>query len=243
MYGKRLLLSTIVVSGLASPQSACTLIGAGIGELVDATTARSLTPRKLAPETIEPGQKIKLQLRNGHSVDGEYIGIEPLPAEEYAARYASTREQHLTIIPLPELGDTVTLRMTQGGELDAEFLGFDLHMMSVRTLGRSEPEGVQPHEVRELCIRGGGAITGEALEFLHSEGALPVHSALAMQTTAAGNRAGGKRLVPLDRIALIEWDSDNGRKVGTIIGGVIDAVAIVVITAAGVAHASYGYGY
>jgi hypothetical protein len=50
-----------------------------------------------------------------------------------------------------------------------------------------------------------------------------------MQTIAAGNRDGPERLVPLDRVAFIEWDSDKGRKIGTIVGGVIDAAVIVAI--------------
>lgn len=244
MLSRRTLLSTTVVAALALSQSDCTIIGAGIGELIDATTARSLTPEGFAPEMVEPGHKITLQLRNGHSIKGEYIGIEQLPAEEYAARYASTREQQPTTVPLPELGDTVTLCMTRGGELHAEFLGFDFYRVSVRTLGRSEPESVEPQGVRELHARGSGTITGEVLEFLASEGVLPFRSAVAVQTTRTSNRAGGKRLVPLDQVALIEWDSDTGRTVGTVIGGVVDAALIVFVTAALAASGGFtGFGY
>lgn len=228
MFSRRTLLGTTVVAGLLLSQSDCTMIGAGIGELIDATTAQSLAPQELALETIEPGRKVTLQLLDGRSLKGEYTGIVPLPANEYAARYESARERRLAIAPLPQLGDTVTLYMTRGGQLVAEFLGFDPDMISVRTLGHAEPESVRAQEVRELhapC----GAITGEALGILLSEGALPFHSALAMQTIAAGNRDGPERLVPLDRVAFIEWDSDKGRKIGTIVGGVIDAAVIVAI--------------
>lgn len=228
MFSRRAVLSTTVVAGLVLSQSSCTLIGAGIGELVDATTARSLAPQELAPETIEPSQKITVRLRDGRSIEGRYIAILPLPADEYAERYESARERHSTIAPLPQLGDTVTLHMARGGELNAEFLGFDLDAVSVRTPGAA-PERVRAREVRELRAGSGGAITGAALEFLLSEGALPVHSALALQTTPARDGAGGKRLLPLDRIALIEWDSDSGRTVGTIVGGVVDAALIVVL--------------
>lgn len=168
-------------------------------------------------------------MRDGRSVRGKYIGLVPLPAEEYAGRYESARARHLPVVPLPELGDTVTLYMTGGGELNAELLGFDPGVVSVRTLGSAQPESVQAQEVRQLQTGCGATITGEALSFLLSEGALPFHSALAVHLTAVGNPAGLERRVPLDRVALIEWDSDKGRKVGTIVGGVIDAAVLVAI--------------
>jgi hypothetical protein len=154
MLSRRMLLSTTVVAVLALSQSDCTMIGAGIGELIDATTARSLAPHELAPETIEPGQKITLQLRDGRSIEGWYIGIAPLPAEEDTARHLSFGERPLAAVPQP---------------------------------------------------------------------------ALALRTTAAGDPAAVERRVPLERIALVEWDSDQGRKIGTIVGGVIDAAVLVAI--------------
>jgi len=170
MSSRRMLLSTTVVAGLVLSQSDCTMVGAGIGELIDATTAQSLAPHELAPETLEPGQKITVRLRDGGSVEGRYIAIVTLPADEHAARYASTGERQPAAVP---------------------------------------------------------------------------QRALALRTTAAGNRAGVERRVPLDRIALIEWDSDSGRKVGTIVGGVIDAVALVYLTAAMAACGGgwSGFGY
>ncbi|MGD2152484.1 MAG: hypothetical protein PVG79_04400 [Gemmatimonadales bacterium] len=170
MLSRRALLSTTVVAGLALSQTDCTMIGAGLGELIDATTARSLAPHELAPETLEPGQKITVRLRNSRSIEGTYIGIEPLPADEYAARYASTADRPSAAVPQP---------------------------------------------------------------------------ALVLRTAATGGRAGVERRVPLDRIALVEWDSDKGRTVGTIVGGVIDAVALVYLTAAMAACAGGwgGFGY
>ncbi len=229
MLNGHTLLRTALVAGLALSQSNCTIIGAGIGELIDATTAQSLAPRQLAPQAIEPGREITLQLRDGRSLKGKYIGIVPLPAEEYAGRYQSARERHLPTAPLPELGDTVTLYMTGGGELNAEFIGFDPGVVSVRTLGSAQPESIQAQEVRQLQTGCGAAMTGEALRFLLSEGALPFQSALAVHLTAVGNPAGLEQRVPLDRVALIEWDSDKGRKVGTIVGGVIDAAVLVAV--------------
>jgi len=233
MLNPRSLLTAGVLLGLIVPQSACTLIGYGIGSAIDSGNKRTVAPESFAPDTIETGTMFKLRLRDGSLVKGKYLGIEPLPAEEYAARYAWIREQHLTNVPLPELGDTVTLVMISGGELDAEFLGFDLYSVLVWKPGAPGPESVRPGDIDELRVRGNAAIPGETLALLLSEGALPFHSAFAMQVAPAIGRAGGKRLLPMEEILFIEWKPGTGRTVGTIVGVTIDVAILVTAVAAG----------
>ncbi|MGD2152485.1 MAG: hypothetical protein PVG79_04405 [Gemmatimonadales bacterium] len=227
MFTQRTLLTCAAMLCLALPQSACTLIGYGIGSAIDAGSRHSLTPQNLESETIEPGRKITLQLRDGDIVDGAYFGIEQLPAYEYAARYAAARERQPSAVPLPALDDTVTVCMARGGELDAEFLGFDLYRVSVRSLGSTEPGSLMPQEVAELRAPSGAAITGETLALLVSEGALPFRSAVAMRMPPAIGRTGGRRLVPLDQVKHIEWTSGSGaQKTGLIVGAVLDIAAL-----------------
>jgi hypothetical protein len=217
----------VALPGLIVSQSACTAIGYGIGSAIDSGSRQRLAPESFAPDTIEPGKTLKLRLRDGGVVEGKYLGLEPLPAEEYAARYAWTREQHLVNVPLPELGDTVTLCMTWGGELDAEFLGFDLYKVLVRKLGEPGPESVRPGDIDMLRVRGNAAIGGETLALLLSEGAFPFHSAVAMQVQPAIGLAGGKRLLPMDEVLFIEWNSGTARTAGTIVGATIDVAILV----------------
>ena len=230
MFDRHTLLTATVLLGLVLPQSACTLIGYGVGSAIDAGSRHSLAPQRFAPSTLKPGRKIRLKLRDGSAVDGAYTGIEQLPPEEYAARYAAARERHLTVVPLPELGDTATLCM-RGTELDVEFLGFDRYRVLVRELGRAEPEHVRPQRIAELRGRGDASASGEVLALLISEGALPFHSAVAMQMPPAINAAGGKRLVPLDQIDRMEWKSSTGRTVGLVIGGMLDLTVLAIAVA------------
>jgi len=227
MFTRRTLLTSTVLLGLVLTQSACSLIGYGIGSAINAGNRHSLTPQNLERETIEPGQKISLRLRDGDVVDGAYFGIERLPAYQYATRYAAARERQPDDVQLPALGDTVTLRMASVGELDAEFLGFDLYRVSVRSLGGTEPESLRPQEVAELRAPSGAAITGDVLALLISDGTLPFRSAVAMQMPPAIGRTGGRRLVPLDQVKHIEWTSGSGaQKTGLIIGAVLDIAAL-----------------
>ncbi|UCF20110.1 MAG: hypothetical protein JSU87_01500 [Gemmatimonadota bacterium] len=231
MISSRIPLALAVLFGLIVPQSACTLVGFGIGSVIDSGNKRTIRPESFAPDTIDLGKTFKLRLRDGSVVGGKYLGIEPLPDEEYAARYAVAREQRLMNVPLPEIGETVTLRMNRGDELDAEFLGFDFNSVLVRKPGEFGPESLRLGDIRQFRVAGNEAIRGEALTLLLSEGALPLQSALVVQAKPAKGREGGRRLLPMDEVLLIEWKPGAGRTVGAIIGATIDVAILVAVGA------------
>jgi hypothetical protein len=235
MLSPRSLQTLAVLLGLIVFQSGCSLIGYGVGSLIDSGNKRTVASESFAPDTIEPGKLIKLRLRGGGTVDGAYLGIEPIPDEEYAKRYARARERYLPSIQLPELGDTVTLCMIGGGELHTELLGFDLYNVLVRTPGEPGLESVSPEDVDQLLVGGDASIRGETLALLLSEGALPFRSAIAMQVPPTTGRAGGKRLLPIDEVLYIEWKPGTGRTVGTIVGLTFD---LAILTAAVVCAAT-----
>jgi hypothetical protein len=220
----------VALLGLIVLQSACTLVGYGIGSAIDSGNKRTIAAEDITPDTIKPGKAFTLRLRDGGTVDGRYFGIEPLPAEEYAARYAATRERHLTTVPLPELRDTVTLSMMLGSELSAEFLGFDFYKVLIWKPGAPLPQGVRPGDIDNLLVEGSTAIEGETLTLLLSEGALPFHSAFVMQAPPTIGKASSQRLLPVDQVLLIEWKPSTGRTVGAIVGATIDAAVLVAIT-------------
>ena len=234
MFDRHPPLIATVLLGLILPQSACSLIGYGIGAAIDAGGNRTLAPQDLEHETLEPGQEMELKLIGGRTVHGEYVGLEQLWPEEYSARYADTRELHRLVVPLPGLGDAVTLHMTHGAELDAVFLGFDLFGVSVRTPGRWEPEHVRPQDIDELRVGGYATITGEELALLLSEGALPFRSAVVVQLPPPFDGTAGQLLVPLHLINRIKLKSTSGRTTGLAIGSAIDLAIIEGLASAAV---------
>ncbi|MGD2152487.1 MAG: hypothetical protein PVG79_04415 [Gemmatimonadales bacterium] len=228
------LYTAIVLLALNSALSGCTLTNYGVGSLIDTARTREFGPEVFASDappadTPKLGAELKLRLRDGEVVTGKYLGVEPLPGEEYAERYARARERQMPRFLLPALGDTVSLRMTSGAELAAEFLGFD-HERSV-LLNAPTPIRLLTTNLREITGPGGATISGAALDSLIVNGDLPVLSALALEVKVEERRRRVKRrrLIPLDSVVWGGQRPRSGRTVGLVSGLAVDVTTLIVM--------------
>ncbi len=228
------LYTALILLSLEAALSGCTLANYGIGSLIDTARTREFGPEVFAPDapaadTPRLGAEVKLKLRDGEVVTGKYLGVEPLPAEEYAERYARARASQTPRFQLPALGDTVGLRMTSGAELKAEFLGLD-HQRSV-VVNAETPLRVLTTDLREIAGSGGDTVSGEALDSLIINGDLPVVSGLALEVAVEERRRRVKRtrLIPLNSVVWAGQRPRGGRTVGFVVGLAVDMTTIIVM--------------
>jgi hypothetical protein len=241
MVKTRFLVTSLALLTIAFPQSACTLAGYGIGTLVDSGNSRTWAPEAFVTDTVDVGETIDLAMRDGEELSGAFYGIEQMPEKDYAQRYEAARERHPPDFPLPVLGDTVSLCLTPGSQLDVEFLGFDVQEVLVRRHDDSTTEGVRPTEIEALVMEGGAIIQGQVLTLWLADGTVPFRSAIALQVRPAIQRAGGRRAVPLDQVQRVELKSHSGRRTGTLVGVIIDGVVVAAALAFAVGMSFYEF--
>jgi hypothetical protein len=207
--------------------SGCTLLGYSAGAMVDAGNKRVVVPDSLP--VLQPGAQINVKLRDNTEMAGTYRGIEPLPADEYADRYTRYRAEVMHRVSLPALHDTVLVALVAGEDRRGRFLGFDPGAVVVESTGATVT--VSLWAVDRLSAVNGSTIDGENLILLSEQGTTPLRSALSLELSppAGGTPTAERQVISLDRIAFIERKSHTGRRVGMIVGGVIDAAALIAL--------------
>ena len=213
----------------------CSLIGLGIGSIVDSTKPDTISISGWKVDTLKPDKKIKITFPDGTQLDGKYRGIERFPKNEYAQRYNDTREKSLPDVILPPLGDTIGITQKFGGFIEREFLGFDYRYQPTETIGAKERSPFTPVlvsvKVKESTIAQnlsstkfikltdseGNVLEGKVLERLATEGKIPFLSTISLENSDS------MMLIPRERIVHIERkNSKNAKWIGLGIGAVID---------------------
>src|SRR3989442_4037250 len=113
---------TAILAVLALSLAGCSLIGLGIGALVDSHRSKPRSVEGWDLERIRKGARIRLLLRDGSTVSGRFRGVETV-AEEYAARYAAWRGAREAADTMPALGDRVTVGGHSGATDSGSFIG------------------------------------------------------------------------------------------------------------------------
>jgi hypothetical protein len=120
--------------------SACTLIGYGIGSAIDSGNKKDKTIAGWPMHTIEPGEYIKVLLKNSDTLGGIYKGIIPLPESEYISIYETQKKYIPANVFIPTPGDTILIRYLNPNaslgipskEFKYLFAGIDLNSILVR---------------------------------------------------------------------------------------------------------------
>jgi hypothetical protein len=234
---KDLLLFAAIVA--ISQLNGCSLMGLGIGSIVDAHKPSHMEVPLSKIETIKPGTKVDILLRDGDTLKVIFAGVTSIPAQEYAETYAKVQEQKLEGTILPDLGDTITVIDTLGKESTYEFLGYAHEWISVRPLGKSESIKVPYPTVAKTTDSRGNVVQGEALDKLISEARIPFLSAIAIEKVLSStqiSRTEAQRIattqrIPFDKVYRVQRPLKKNAKVtGLIIGAAVDVTVAIVIT-------------
>jgi hypothetical protein len=218
---------------VSSAVCGCSVVGYSIGSAIDAGNPRSFKPQHVE-EMIRRGQRIKLRLVDGTEVSGKYLGAEGVQSPDYVVRYEKAREALATELPLPALGDSVAVFLARGEKRIGEFRGFDHDWILVT--GAEETVRLSLADISGLADRDGHILSGSLLAGAIAARQVPSQYlrltgvALELSPPPGGARTAERQVISLDRIAfIIEQKSHTGRTVGMIVGGVMDAAALIAL--------------
>jgi hypothetical protein len=219
--GVSLVAGTLAVS-LTVP--GCTLVGLGIGALVDHEKPPKRKP-VVGPEveTLEPGTSLEVGTRDGHTVSGRYGGLVWARPEEYGPRYATARQALAGEAALPALGAGARVAVTSGSLATGGYLGLGPGFVSFQPADRREPSRVDLDHVVSLTDAEGRTIAGERLRTLVSSGRVPLLAGLLVE------QAGGKQVVPFEDVTTVGRvvKSNKGKKTGLLVGVAVDVALVV----------------
>lgn len=230
----------VIAAGTVVSTSGCSLMGLGIGAVIDYSKPDSLRISGWKVDTLKPDKKIKITFQDGAQLNATYRGIERFPQNEYAQRYNFSREKSLPDVILPPLGDTIGITQKSGEFIEREFLGFDYRYQPTETWEAKERSPFTPVlvsvKVKENAVAQnlssakfikvsdseGNVLEVEVLERLAMEGKIPFLSAISLQNSDS------MMLIPREKIFQIERkNSKNAKWIGLGIGTAIDVTAII----------------
>ena len=206
------------ISGLCG----CSLIGLGIGALVDGGKPDSETIRVGAAMDLKAGDEIRIALVDSTVVEGVYKESALLDSATYARRYAGFLAGAGAGVAVPLLGDTLFLH-TKTGRLPYRYVfrGFGIGSMKLLWLDKSQTTTIALSYPKQLERSDGTMFDPAMLERMR----LPTDVLLVVRT------ATGTARVPVDDIAQIDRpNSTNSKWIGLGMGAAADIIIIVSIS-------------
>ncbi len=177
--------------------------------------------------SVPLGSELRVRLRDGHTVGGEYRGIERQPLEEYAPRYDAWRARH-PAAGWPALGDTVRISTAYGGTRTGAFEGFDWGAIRLRQTG--DGEHVRLEDARMLVTPAGAAFSADTIARLRDAGGLPLCGVLLVDEASSGLTV-AHRQIPLDEVASLEVKQGDQWVAAVIVGALAGAALVLVLIA------------
>jgi hypothetical protein len=234
----------IFIWGVIFLTGGCSLMGLGIGTLIDSSRPDSTSLPGWQVDNLKPDKNIKITFLDGEQLKATYKGIELFPPNEYARRYNESLEINQPDVILPPLDDTIGITQKSGESIEREFLGFDYRYQPAETRGAKEsspftpvlvsvkakenavPQNLSSAKFIKVSDSKGNVLEGDVLDKLAMEGKIPFLSAISLETSDS------MMLIPREKIFQIERkNSKNAKWIGLGIGGVFDVTAILLLVA------------
>ena len=233
----------LVAAAVVLQLSGCSLIGFGVGSIIDASKSDSLLIPGWRIETIKPGEGIRVLLKNGEEVRGTYMGHNPIPQEKYAARYADFQRSKQEELSIPALGDSITITLESGTQGKRLLLGFDhqylsgklkqeadsalglsSYIISVKHMHDTTSGMVFLHRVDKIVDSRGNEVKGKILQRLAYQREIPLLSSLAVKQQIKTVH------IPMEEVYQIEVPKKGNLKwTGLAIGAAVDVLVIIIL--------------
>ncbi|MEE9441872.1 MAG: hypothetical protein V3V99_04320 [candidate division Zixibacteria bacterium] len=224
----------------------CTILGLGIGAVVDAGKPdyRSIPGWDL--HAVKPGSYMKLYLMRGDSLSGEFMGLSSERTSDYGKKIERLKADHEDTLLLPELNEVFDIYLKSGHNLKKRFLGFDILYTSMKIPKGENPQSRYPdlyclvvqnisdsattklfiREIDSLVDPNGKSIPGANFTSAAFSNRLPLLSSITIRD---GNNVYS---TPLDEIQSIDIPrSKNAKWYGMGIGFLVDVTAVILIAA------------
>jgi hypothetical protein len=203
----------------------CTLLGLGVGALIDRGASNRTVVADWQVATIKPGQPIDVVLGGGRQITGRFGGLHRAGPAEYAQAYDRWREIGAGGA-IPVLGPGATLR-TRESDSKVDLVGFDHDTVVVHHPARQEDSRIPMDTVAALSDIGGRTVDGATLLTLASTGKMPLLTRVAVDTPTR------RVLVPLDEVVtvLLHKRTNAGKVTYALIGLGIDLLILATLNA------------
>jgi hypothetical protein len=205
-----------LILGLGITTSGCTLIGYGVGSVLDQRQdfSRSEITR------VNHGMTIELRLSDGTVRRGHLVSVLRSFDAAYGNEYEDARLAVHELAALPPLGP-IHIACTDGRTVDGLLAGFDPDAIWFRKQVSAAPVHLDLAQVATIRADGAEPLTAPVIARLVRLGAIPTVSRaqLDVQPPMAP--------VPLNRIVQVSYQgSDVGRTMGTLVGLGLDALVL-----------------
>ena len=215
----------LAVSACGVCGSGCSVVGYGVGSVVDSSNRDTAWVEGSSVLRVEHLDTTRILMKDGTRLEGRNLQEAHLPKKMYEERYLEAVESgNLT---LPRLYDTVDVRRIPGisakRTVSGKFLGFGIDTIAsegaVKVMLGSELKTIGLSTVESIKDRHGREWEGRTLNE-HVE-QIPLDCAIQL------NLAGGDTLLAVSEIDSVLAPGKSGwRWVGLGIGATVDAVAI-----------------
>jgi len=229
------LFGTVAIFGY----SGCSVVFYTIGAYRDSRTPDFDTIPGWSAASIERGKDIKLTMKTGEELKGEYLGLDVVAASQYAESYNEVRERYQKDIPLPAVGDSISfIILNSEREHKGEFSGFENQYMWVRAMGISGimREKIDMNKLEKITDGSGNLIEVEKLINLSLGGKIPaLYTEVALRIDSDTT---GIPTASVSRIAIPH--AKSARWMGLALGACIDAAIIVAVVSEGLMPGWHG---
>jgi len=228
----------LVVIVMILYSNGCTVVFGLIGSTEDRITPdiAATTPGWEVRE-VKPGSQIIVNLKDGTIVSGEYFGVDSIPNEEYATKYAEIQKQMPEGSFLPSIGDTIKVSSKLITQDSLKFSGFEYGYIKLSLLDSDKSGKLKIEDLENITDKHGNKIEGEAIRNMISEGKIAssfLSRIIVEEYKGEENKwkkekvsTVGKKLIYINDIDHIQIKSNKDHtRNGIITGLLIDAVII-----------------
>ncbi len=236
MQTHRIKVTMIAASlGLLLLQCGCSLIGLGIGSLVDSGKPKEKSVEIWQLVNVKRGTQVRIVTNGGQVVSGEFCGATLMTRDAFRDAYIQARRDNPDCRDLPAIGDTVALFGRGGMKVEGELVGAELssheegwdYFVQVRQLRDDETRFCNLSDVVEIRKPSGDRMTATRFQELISLFGSKTLSAVTLC------EAGVPHELALDTVSFVNVPTKrSAATTGFLIGAVVDATIIVIAVAA-----------
>jgi hypothetical protein len=217
-------LMLLVLVYLIVQLSGCTLIGMGVGSVLDNSSGVNFkTVSKADLATLKPGKMVFVAYKSGPVISGTFFKFGSWSRDEYAGLYVALETRGTSGMRFPRLGEKISTVFANGKRTEGEFGGFDIgESILLRRPGSPLLLKTSLTGLLELKDEQGMPLNLTFLRTQAASGQVPFLTTVWVFTNT------GKLNIPSEQIleARVETEK-NGKSIGLVIGLLLDAAAII----------------
>jgi hypothetical protein len=170
--------SLFLISLLFLQFNGCTALGLYAGLRRDARQLKEFNQTTFELHNLNPGTSMYVMLANGDTISGEFLRLDTMVVDDYAALYEKTRQSVLSEIRLPQLYDSISIN--QNRFYRTNFLGFDYGCIKLKKRKDNSCTRMNLNDIIFICKSENNCIKNEELRKIIARGEFPLLSDLVL---------------------------------------------------------------